>query len=95
MSKYLKGRRYEYLVKDKLEKEGYIVIRASGSHGKWDLVAVHPVLKDIRLIQIKYKKNLKSKIISSIYGKYMVYDELMIIGGKSRRKKCKSKTHSR
>jgi len=90
-SRYLKGRRYEYLIKKKLEKEGYIVIRASGSHGKWDLIAIHPLLKEIRLIQIKYKKNIKSKSIASVLGKYMVYDELLIIGGKKKKQRRRKK----
>jgi Holliday junction resolvase len=89
MSKYIKGRRYEYLIKNKLEKEGYIVIRASGSHGKWDIVAIHPLLKEIRLIQVKYKKNVRSKNVASVLGKYMVYDELSIIGGKKKQRRRK------
>jgi Holliday junction resolvase len=89
MSKYIKGRRYEYLIKNKLEKEGYIVIRASGSHGKWDIAAIHPLLKEIKLIQVKYKKNVRSKNIASILGKYMVYDELLIIGKKKQRRRKK------
>jgi Holliday junction resolvase len=37
--RYRAGRALEYLIKDKLEKQGYFVIRAAGSHGVADLVA--------------------------------------------------------
>lgn len=38
--KYESGRGLEYRIKDKLESQGYFVIRAAGSHGVADLVAV-------------------------------------------------------
>lgn len=57
---YLRGRAHEYRLKDKLEKEGYIVFRTSGSHGIADLIAVKPQLigdadmfPEVRFIQIK------------------------------------------
>ena len=67
MNCYAKGRRFEYEVKKQLEKEGYYVIRAAGSHTKCDLVAF--LAKDyielplVRAIQCKsgnspYKKDL-------------------------------------
>ncbi|SRR5712692_938317 len=37
--KYVRGRNLEYLIKEKLEKEGYFVTRSAGSHGI-DLVAL-------------------------------------------------------
>lgn len=37
---YGRGRALEYLIKDKLEAQGYFVVRAAGSHGVADLVAV-------------------------------------------------------
>ena len=49
---YVAGRSYEYKAKAKLEKEGYLVIRSAGSHGKWDLMAVHEGFP-VRCIQIK------------------------------------------
>lgn len=44
---YISGRRWEYKVKDQWEKDGYVVIRASGSHGDFDLVAFNPHLVDM------------------------------------------------
>lgn len=44
---YQRGRRAEYEAKKLLEKRGYQVIRAAGSHGPFDLVAIRvgdPVL---------------------------------------------------
>lgn len=37
---YGRGRALEYLIKDKLEAQGYFVVRAAGSHGVADLVAI-------------------------------------------------------
>ena len=37
---YLRGRAHEYQVKKELEKDGWLVIRAAGSHGLFDLVAI-------------------------------------------------------
>ena len=38
--RYRRGRALEYLIKDKLEKQGYFVVRAAGSHGVADVVAI-------------------------------------------------------
>lgn len=43
---YTRGRAYEYEVMKEFEGQGYSVIRASGSHGEYDVVAYrsqHPV----------------------------------------------------
>ncbi len=37
---YKRGAALEYLIKGKLEKEGWFVVRAAGSHGPCDLVAM-------------------------------------------------------
>ena len=51
MTNYISGRRLEYKAKEELEKNKYVVIRASGSHGVFDLIAIRHDI--IRLIQIK------------------------------------------
>jgi Holliday junction resolvase-like predicted endonuclease len=51
---YLRGRATEYKAKAELEKDGYVVIRASGSHGAFDLVAVNRM--EVRFIQCKREK---------------------------------------
>jgi Holliday junction resolvase len=48
---YATGYRAEREAKKMLEKEGYHVIRAAGSHGVFDLAAFSK--KDVRLIQLK------------------------------------------
>ena len=53
---YLKGVRLERKAKAELEAQGYHVTRASGSHGLYDLIAVHPDYP-VRLIQIKTSKS--------------------------------------
>jgi Holliday junction resolvase len=40
LTQYQRGYRFELLVKKKWEDRGYWVIRAAGSHGKADLVAL-------------------------------------------------------
>ena len=55
MSNYTKGRVYEYKAKKQLEAEGYTVIRAAGSHGPWDLIAMRGE-EPVRCIQIKRTK---------------------------------------
>lgn len=52
---YERGRAYEYKAKQQLEAEGYTVIRAAGSHGRWDLLAFHGDEK-VRCVQIKRTK---------------------------------------
>lgn len=56
-SNYNRGRAYEYKAKKELEVEGYSVIRAAGSHGPWDLVAIpRDASRPVRCIQIKVTK---------------------------------------
>ena len=53
---YQKGRRKEYAIKHRLEKDGYICLRTAGSHGFADLIAIHPDTRLILFIQSKPKK---------------------------------------
>ena len=48
---YRRGRRLEYLARAALVAEGYTVIRAAGSKGPVDLVAMNA--NQVRLVQIK------------------------------------------
>lgn len=66
---YLRGRQKEYELKDRLEKQGYIVFRTSGSHGVVDLIAVKPdtskgdadLFPEIQFIQIKSSIHFKKE----------------------------------
>ena len=51
MTPYRRGVRLEYLARDELQRQGYVVVRSAGSHGPIDLVALtdHEVL----IIQVK------------------------------------------
>lgn len=51
-----KGRRYEWKIRDQYIEKGYIVTRSASSKGKIDLIAIHPQLKIIALIQCKAGK---------------------------------------
>ena len=66
MSRYHIGARAEYKLKHELEKHGWHVIRAAGSHGKWDLVAVRKVGDriDVALIQVKRRRPPKKPSLS-------------------------------
>jgi Holliday junction resolvase len=66
MTNYTSGARIEYKAMHELEKEGYLVIRAAGSHGAFDLVALGR--NRVRLIQCK-KTNSRKKDISRAYMK--------------------------
>lgn len=50
---YLKGRRLEYKAKKELEADGWIMLRASGSHGFFDLAGIHPDLQGTIWLQLK------------------------------------------
>jgi Holliday junction resolvase len=54
MTRYHKGRRFEYQVKKWLEDKGYIVLRTAGSHGFADLVAIGK-LGEVIFFQLSYK----------------------------------------
>lgn len=56
---YLKGRRFEYFAKKEMEKYGYSVMRTSGSHGPFDLVAIHKKHGYMKLVQCKTVKTEK------------------------------------
>lgn len=49
---YESGRRFEYRVKQYLEKYGFLVMRTAGSHSPFDLMAVNTSW--VLLIQCKY-----------------------------------------
>lgn len=59
---YRAGRRLEYGRKKHWQKRGYGVIRASGSHGDYDLVGIHRENPDypVELIQCKRVKDIAS-----------------------------------
>lgn len=68
---YLKGRRIEYKVRDKLKKLGAeYVIRSAGSKGIVDLIAFFPTMKKVWLIQVKSsKKKISEKSLSKKYAR--------------------------
>jgi len=77
-----KGIRYEYKVRDIYRKKGCYVVRSAGSKGLFDLIAIHPELKKIYLIQCKAgnitKKEKKTilEALSSFKGTYEVLSAL-------------------
>lgn len=69
---YKRSRSREYSLKKALERQGYFVIRAAGSKGFADLVAIKPIVDpnaprrfgksiyEVRFIQIKVSINFKT-----------------------------------
>jgi Holliday junction resolvase len=57
--KYRKGYILELKARDELKKNGYYVIRSSGSHGLFDLVAI----KENEILFIQIKRQIKRKKI--------------------------------
>ena len=53
--RYESGRRFEYRQRDAWRERGYEVMRTAGSHGPYDLIAVHP-RRPVVLIQCKVVK---------------------------------------
>ena len=53
MTAYRRGARLEYLARDVLRQQGYVVVRSAGSHGPFDLVAVNG--RAVLLVQVKQK----------------------------------------
>lgn len=54
VTNYTRGRNLEYKVKKELEAQGYLVIRSSGSHSPFDLIAMR--MDEIRFIQLKSRQ---------------------------------------
>lgn len=65
---YRAGRRHEYAVMKKYQKEGFTVIRSAGSHSVFDLIAINAEYreglgqKQIYLIQCKTGRSKKREI---------------------------------
>ena len=62
--RYKKGYVFERQVMEKLIKDGYFVIRAAGSHGPFDLVAIRGF--DVKGIQCKLNGKITNEEISKM-----------------------------
>ena len=62
---YVSGRRFEYRVKDYLEKKGYYVMRSAGSKSPFDLIAIQTKGKSsidgTLLIQCKHRTKISKQ----------------------------------
>jgi len=57
--RYISGRRLEYQVRNFFKSAGFSTIRASGSHGEWDIIAVDDSTRTIYLVQCKRNKKFQ------------------------------------
>ena len=74
-SAYAKGYRNEKRSREFLEKLGYYVVEARGSHGLWDLVAIHhggtggvEFQPDVVLVQVKSNRKPSGVEMSAMAG---------------------------
>jgi len=58
---YVSGANFERRLKKYFENKDYYVARTAGSHGPFDLIAIHHELNDILLIQCKIRPPLKAE----------------------------------
>lgn len=61
MNRAIKGRKFEWKIRDEYRALGYHVTRSAGSKGWFDLIAVHPETKHIVFLQLKKGKGQKSQ----------------------------------
>ncbi|HUS51803.1 MAG TPA: hypothetical protein VMZ91_16665 [Candidatus Paceibacterota bacterium] len=62
---YNNGKNRELRIANSLKKQGFICSRTAGSHGIFDVIAIHPIKRKIYLIQAKPKsmsENAKQKL---------------------------------
>jgi hypothetical protein len=79
MTQYARGVRKEYELVKELREAGWHVIRAAGSHGLADVIAIDALSRDIRFYQVKYSIDGKFHDIPMLpSGKYEVLSFLRV-----------------
>lgn len=78
-SNYNKGRSFEYRVKKMYEAAGWFVIRAAGSKGVADLVAIAPEGKEIHFIQCKKHGRISRDELDKLIAKAYTYSAVPIL----------------
>ena len=70
MTNYIKGRAFEYKIKDFLERNNYLVFRMAGSHSVFDLIAIKG--SEVKFIQAKEvsNKNMVNHVIKEVEGEF-------------------------
>lgn len=64
MSNYRRGYAIELKAKEILEGAGFLVVRAAGSHGPFDLVAIGE--KEVKLVQVKRTKGNPESVAARV-----------------------------
>ena len=86
-TKYHRGRRFEYKVKQYYESHGWFVVRSAGSKGIADLVAIKPRAEEIHLIQCKkhgYLSKTEREELFNVADKYGAVPILAATGNNGR-----------
>jgi len=70
VTNYIKGRAFEYKIKDFLERNNYLVFRMAGSHSVFDLIAIKG--SEVKFIQAKEvsNKNMVNHVIKEVEGEF-------------------------
>lgn len=83
-SKYHKGRYFEYKVKKLYESDGWFVIRAAGSKGVADLVAIAKDGKEVHFIQCKKHGVLSKQEREQLVAKAYTYNAVPILASQGK-----------
>jgi Holliday junction resolvase len=69
---YIKGRSREHILKRKLERAGWLVVRSAGSKGVFDLIAIKDVTLGLQIKGAKPSKQELARIAQAIKGRAII-----------------------
>lgn len=69
-----KGYRREQRLMKKYRNLGWIALRSAGSHSPFDVIAIHPQLKQIKLFQCKGGKSYSENFLKKMKESMKFYD---------------------
>jgi Holliday junction resolvase len=69
---YIKGRQREHILKRKLERAGWLVVRSAGSKGVFDLIAIKDVTLGLQVKGAKPSKQELARIAQAIKGRAII-----------------------
>jgi Holliday junction resolvase len=72
MRNYIKGRQREHILKRKLERAGWLVVRSAGSKGVFDLIAIKDKTIGLQVKSAKPSKQELERIVQAIKGRAII-----------------------
>jgi Holliday junction resolvase len=79
---YIKGRSREHILKRKLERAGWLVVRSAGSKGVFDLIAIKDVTLGLQIKGAKPSKRELARIAQAIKGRAIIGTVVILKGRK-------------